>query len=207
LQYLIRFQNTGTRPADFIILRDTLPATVDIASLEVLGASHVYSWRLRDAGILEICFDGINLPDSSSNPEASQGFAAFRLRPLSTLALGDSVINSAGIYFDYNAPVITRAAVSVLTETSGLTQFSHLENLTFTLAPNPAASHSAVRLACSAEHSGGTVVVTDLLGQVQQKHVLAADYQQVNLKPLAKGVYVVQLQLGNKSGARLLVVD
>jgi hypothetical protein len=107
LYYTIRFQNTGTAAAEFVILRDTLLAGLNPASIQMIGASHPYTWRLHDANIFEVRFDTISLPDSTTNLEGSQGFVAFTLKPDRNLAVGDTVYNRAGIYFDYNAPIMT----------------------------------------------------------------------------------------------------
>jgi len=208
LQYLIRFQNTGTLPAEFVILRDTLPATVDLGSLEILGASHAFTWRLRDARILEIHFNQIHLPDSLSDPQGSQGFAAFRIRPSQGLQLGDSVINRAGIYFDYNPPVITPAAVTVLTNTSTIPTAPYsADTLNFNLLPNPAATQTPVMLSLSAEHPGGVLRLSDLNGRTLLRQAVPANLQSLRLPGLPGGWYVVEVQIGTGHGARLLLVE
>ena len=110
LRYVIRFQNTGNFPASFVIIRDTLPAGLNAASLQVTDASHPFSWRLSGEGMLEVRFDPIDLPDSISSEPASHGYVAFSVRAQPWLTDGDSVLNRAAIYFDYNPPVITNDA-------------------------------------------------------------------------------------------------
>jgi len=73
LRYTIRFQNTGTYPAERVRLVDTLDANLDLSTLSVLGASHPYSWQVKGGRVLEIVFDQIQLPDSSTNQAASHG--------------------------------------------------------------------------------------------------------------------------------------
>ncbi len=117
LYYTIRFQNTGNAAATFVILRDTLLAGLDPASLQVLGARHAYTWRLHGEHNFEVRFDGINLPDSTTDLEGSQGFVAFTLKPQRDLNVGDTVYNRAGIYFDCNAVVMTPWAKSAIVQT------------------------------------------------------------------------------------------
>ncbi|HRI60072.1 MAG TPA: SBBP repeat-containing protein, partial [Saprospiraceae bacterium] len=128
LRYVIRFQNTGNYPASFVTIVDTLPSGLDATTLNVFAASHPYSWRLYGERILEVQFDPIVLPDSVSNEPASHGFVAFTVKSKQPLAEGDSVSNRAGIYFDYNAPVITNYAVM---QVKTITSTSHVHSSGF----------------------------------------------------------------------------
>jgi uncharacterized repeat protein (TIGR01451 family) len=107
IEYLIRFQNTGTAPAKDVVIRDTLSPNLDPGSLRIGPASHPFSWYLSGEGLLEFRFEEINLPDSSSNEQASQGFVSFRISQKNNLPLGANIYNRAAIYFDFNDPVIT----------------------------------------------------------------------------------------------------
>ncbi len=138
LRYVIRFQNTGNFPADFVIIRDTLPLQLDASTLRVTDASHPYSWRLYGESILEVRFDPIFLPDSFSNEPASHGFVAFNIRTQPNLPDGDSVLNRAAIYFDYNDPVITndaRMAVEIDLDNDGFNNLSDCDDLNPAIHP------------------------------------------------------------------------
>ena len=58
-------------------------------------------------GVLVFNFDNIRLLDSFRNEQASHGFVKFRIKQKKDLPIGTKIENSAGIYFDFNAPVIT----------------------------------------------------------------------------------------------------
>lgn len=107
LEYTIRFQNTGNDTAYLVVLRDTLSDKMDVSRIELLGASHPYAFAQINDNILHISFENILLPDSATNPEASQGFFSFRIYPKADLPNGTKVHNQAAIYFDQNPPVIT----------------------------------------------------------------------------------------------------
>lgn len=107
LTYLIRFQNTGNDTAFNVTVRDTLSVGVNFSSLEMIAASHDYALSITDNNKLSWSFPNILLPDSTTNESKSHGFIAFRVKPVSSLALGDKVENTAHIYFDYNLPVTT----------------------------------------------------------------------------------------------------
>lgn len=113
VDYTIRYQNTGTDTAFNVVVTDTLSAQLQANSMEMISTSHntkttiignVISFEMRD----------IMLPHMSMNEPKSHGFIRFRIKPKSTLALGDSIKNKAAIYFDYNSPVITNNAITLI---------------------------------------------------------------------------------------------
>jgi hypothetical protein len=52
-------------------------------------------------------FEDILLPDDKTNEEASHGFIKFRIKPKSGMAENTVISNKAGIYFDFNPPIVT----------------------------------------------------------------------------------------------------
>lgn len=107
LEYLIRFQNTGTDTAFRVVIRDQISPYIDPASVQPGAASHAYTWSLSGTGELVFTFDPIALPDSGANLAASQGFVQFRIAQQPNLPQNTRFENRAAIYFDFNAPVIT----------------------------------------------------------------------------------------------------
>ena len=107
IDYTLRFQNTGTDTAFTVVITDTLPATLDPATLQWGPLSHSGTSSLTGAGVVTFTFSNILLPDSGSNEAASHGFASFRIRPVSGLPVGTTISNEANIFFDFNPPVIT----------------------------------------------------------------------------------------------------
>jgi uncharacterized repeat protein (TIGR01451 family) len=127
LNYVIRFQNTGTDTAFTVVVRDTLDAKIDWNSMQMITASHAYTLTVANGNTLTWQFKDILLPDSNVNEPASHGFIAYRIKPKSTLSIGDTVKNSASIYFDFNLPVSTNientVVVSLSTLPAKLSQF------------------------------------------------------------------------------------
>ncbi|MEO1262290.1 MAG: hypothetical protein AAFZ15_26020, partial [Bacteroidota bacterium] len=107
LEYLVRFQNTGTYPATFIEVLDTIEEFLDMRSFEMIAASHDYELSFPAENILKWRFDDINLPDSTSNEPESHGFILFSIETFPELNLSDIIKNRAAIYFDFNEPIIT----------------------------------------------------------------------------------------------------
>ena len=113
LKYIIRFQNTGTDTAFTVIVRDTLDDWLDLGTFEMLGASHDFELLVENGKELTWRFHNILLPDSNVNEVESHGAISYSIAPQPTVAVGDTIFNSASIYFDYNAPIITNSTQTV----------------------------------------------------------------------------------------------
>ncbi|MBL7828254.1 MAG: T9SS type A sorting domain-containing protein [Saprospiraceae bacterium] len=207
LTYTIRFQNTGTYPADFVVIRDTLPASLDLATLKVLASSHPCFWRIYGPRVLEFRFDPIHLPDSTSNEPASHGFVVFSAKPHEGLSLGDSVRNRVGIYFDYNDPVITNYATMHVLETVGAYDPAGVLPLDFQINPNPVASNGLVRVEFSESLSStADIRVLDMQGRTVHSVQLVKGEQRCVLPNLPPGSYFVQADAGGRTGMKLLII-
>ena len=112
--YTIRFQNTGNDTAFNVVIKDTLDAKLDSNSIEMLQASHAYQLAITDGKYLTWTFNNILLPDSNRNELASHGYIVYRIKPKSNLTVGDTIKNSASIYFDFNSPVKTNTHTTVI---------------------------------------------------------------------------------------------
>ena len=107
LTYTIRFQNTGTAPAQNIYIIDTLSTLLDWTSFTLLEASHPMQVVNLGNGILRFEFDQIWLPETTSNEPESHGQLTYRVRELTNNAIMSTIENTAYIYFDWNDPIIT----------------------------------------------------------------------------------------------------
>lgn len=117
LDYTIRFQNTGTDTAFNVLLIDRLSNQLDWPSMEILGTSHPLTNIFIEAdGELNFRYDHINLPDSGANMAGSNGYVRFRMRPLPGLPNLTEIHNTAEIYFDFNAPVVTNTTLTTLVD-------------------------------------------------------------------------------------------
>ncbi len=119
LEYLIRFQNTGSDTAYNIVVVDTLSEYLDISTIQWGINSHQYTIDVSGQGqpILEFTFNDINLPDSTTNEANSHGFVKFKIAPYDTLVNGTEIQNTADIYFDYNLPIRTNIAQIIISDT------------------------------------------------------------------------------------------
>lgn len=117
LEYTIHFQNTGTAPAQDVVLVDRLADELDPSSLQVLGYSHPpTSIDLETDRDVVIRFNGIQLPDSGTTFTGSQGFIRFAVNVVPGLAHTTTIENTANIFFDLNEPVITNTTLTTLVD-------------------------------------------------------------------------------------------
>jgi uncharacterized repeat protein (TIGR01451 family) len=114
LNYTINFQNTGTDTAFNVTVVDSLPLSLDKYSLQILGYSHPYSYEFKPGNVVAFHFNNLLLPDSNANEAASHGFIKFRINQTPGNVAGTLIKNSASIYFDYNAPVITNEVLNTI---------------------------------------------------------------------------------------------
>jgi uncharacterized repeat protein (TIGR01451 family) len=113
LQYTIRFQNLGNDTAYNVIIVDDLDNNLDLNTMVVLYASHDMITE-ASGDTVYFKFNNINLPDSMRSPLTSQGFVIFTIKPKSDLPEGTEINNTANIFFDFNAPVITNTILNTL---------------------------------------------------------------------------------------------
>jgi len=116
IEYIVHFQNTGTDTAFLVIVTDTLSALLNIATLKMGAASHRYTCQIEGEGVLKVYFNSIQLPDSTTNAAASNGFFKFTILPKNTLPDYTVIPNHAAIYFDYNIGVATNEVFHTIKE-------------------------------------------------------------------------------------------
>ncbi len=137
LEYIIRFQNTGTFPADIVRILDTLSRNFDLSTFKIIAASHAYHYTLSNKGVVEFTFKDIHLADSTNNEKESHGFIKYQITPKANLILGNELKNTASIFFDFNEPVTTnttRSKVKLITKTLDAMDISMSNVLIY---PNP----------------------------------------------------------------------
>ena len=204
LTYRVRFQNTGTFPATFVRIIDTLSNDLDIATLRIISSSHPMTWQLSENRILECLFDNINLPDSSSNEPGSHGFVLFSIQARPSLPVGTSIYNQAAIYFDFNVPVFTNFAQMLVKQTVG-TSSASLPHSGIRLVPNPAPN--VVRIFFDEKTEASALIrLFNTSGQlVLEKHAGAGtDSDTIDVSALPAGTYLVKIS-GRRASTALLV--
>lgn len=221
LEYLIRFQNTGNDTAFTVYILDTLSVHLNPETIEPGAASHPYELSMQTdkngKTALRWQFNNINLPDSSTNQVGSNGFVQFRIRPYDDLPLGTQVFNYAGIYFDFNPPIITNQTKTtydlitfrdstldgVVQVITGLMNQSYLSQETGAkLYPNP-----VTRGELTAEFSSrGSITLYNSLGQQVYRKTNMEGRQNIPLQ-LHPGIYIARIETAKGMAAQKIVVQ
>ena len=116
LNYIIRFQNTGTASAIDVKIKHDLDKNLDWGTFTPISSSHSNRIIVKDERYIEFDFENINLPDSTSNEKESHGYVAFRIKPKPAISIGEIIKAKASIFFDFNLPVITNEVSTIVVE-------------------------------------------------------------------------------------------
>lgn len=202
IEYTIVFSNSWTDTINRVVIRDTLSPHLDINSVEPGASSHPYDFEIYNQGIVKITLSEIQLqPVGSAEEASSSGFVKFRISQKPSNPLGTEITNSAAVYFDYQAPVITNE-VRYTVGCADYLQQGCLEIVNFVsekfpgveinVAPNPFFNRATIDI------EGITLdevdlVVYDLMGRVVRTEKHRASKFEVYRNNLPAGMYTFQI--------------
>lgn len=189
LHYMIRFQNTGTAPAENVVVKDLLPANLNVQTLRMISSSHAFTSRLTGSR-LEFIFEGINLPASTVDEIGSNGFVAFKIKPASSVVLGSTIENTASIYFDYNFPIITNTTSTTF---ENLLKTDNFDRTPFELYPNPA--KNVITISISSAITIQSIAIYNPLGQLVKTLTDAelVSSSSIDVSTLKTGTYFMEI--------------
>jgi len=198
LTYTVRFQNTGTAPAARVVIRDTIDSDLRFGSFTLIAASHPVIVELQAPEVV-FSFNNIQLPDSLSDPQGSQGFVTYRILPVPDLPYGTHIFNTADIYFDFNPPIRTNTTentIGMLSTENG-TALPAIQ-----LYPNPAAEY--FRLV-----SAGKIQSLEILNMQGQRvrYIQGWVPETISVSGLPAGLYFIRIQQAEGVQTRSLVIN
>lgn len=199
LHYTIRFQNIGNADAIKVRIETDLDAKLDPSTFVPIGSSHPYTVT-RENEHLVFKFENINLAGSQVNEAESHGFISYRIRPVSNIAVGQTISADANIYFDFN-PLVATNTVNTTVQTLGNNEFAQD---TFIVYPNPASGKVTLQMSTISESA--SVVVADVLGKTVLTHTMDATESNLDISSLRSGLYLITLSSEGKSVTKKLVV-
>ncbi len=190
--YTIHFQNTGSAAAINIHLQDTLDGNLDLNTFQLINYSH-YNTTWLNGNKLSFNFPNIQLPDSTSDFDGSQGFVQYRIKPLAGLGAGTLIHNRASIYFDYNAPVVTNTSVNEFMGTVSNGEL-RIDNGELVISPNPTTGKFQIS---DYRFQIRSVKVTDVVGKEVICHWSLVNGKEVmiDMSGYSKGIYFVRVEL------------
>lgn len=187
VHYLIRFENTGTYAAENIVVKDMIDLSkFDIPTLVQTSSSHLCTTKISEGNKVEFIFEKINLPFDDAN---NDGYIAFKIKTLPTLAVGDSFTNEARIYFDYNFPIITNKVSSTF-KTLGTSDFEFSKY--FNIFPNPV--KDVLNISTESSVKKQSMHIYNILGQLVITVPHAENYNEIDVSKLPKGNYILKIK-------------
>jgi len=190
LVYKIRFQNLGTYAARIVTLIDTLSEDLDWSTFHMESSSHPFAVSLVN-GVITWRNDHIELPDSTSDPEGSQGYVSFSILPRKGLSPYTVIENTADIQFDYNGYIrtnTTRIGISYNEEFTSLAQGI--------VYPNPSQDQVHILAIDEDQHplQLARIEVSDLNGRTKSIHEVQGDRFQLGVSKFSSGSYFIRIK-------------
>ncbi|TQD40516.1 BspA family leucine-rich repeat surface protein [Haloflavibacter putidus] len=193
LDYLIRFQNTGTASAINVRILDTLHPDLDYSTIKLISASADYRVEITNGNEVEFIFDDIYLPHADENEPESHGFVAYKIKPKAGVAIGDVITGDASIFFDFNAPIITNTVSTEFVDDLNTDSYS-LENLV-RIYPNPVTDLLNIETAENIQLK--SLKLYNLQGQELLQFPQST--KRINLSQLSAGMYILKVQTNQGS--------
>ncbi len=195
LEYMIRFQNTGTDTAFTVRIEDVLSDQFDISTLRPILASHDYKMTVDENRTLQFLFEDILLVDSFTNEPASHGFVKFAIQLDQDLAPSEEIFNQAAIFFDANDPIITN---NFKYSIFPIDYVLNIELKALRIHPNPAQDRLVLTTDMKGEKS---IIFTSIDGRkiLLPQHFKGEEIS-IDVQTVQKGVYFIQIE--NEYGER-----
>lgn len=184
VHYIIRFENTGTANAENIVVKDIIDTNkFTMSTLVPLSGSAPFVTRTTGTNQVEFMFENINLPFDDTN---NDGYVAFKIKTRPTLVAGNSFSNSANIYFDYNAPIVTNTFTTTI---QSLANTDYDFNTSFVLSPVPVKNLLTVKPKQNLIVNSFTIY--NSLGQLVQTYINPNEV--IDVSNLKTGTYFIKV--------------
>lgn len=195
LHYLIRFENTGTAPAQNIVIRDEIDETeYDPTSVQILDSSHKMMNAKVKGNRMEFFLPNVSL-DSGGH-----GNILLKVKSNENLSVESTVSHRVGIYFDYNLPVLTNDATTVFKTLS--VKENELDN-SIMIYPNPANKMLNIK----ADGIIRSVQLFDIQGRILMTQLLGENKVSIDVSRYAAGAYFVKISTDEGAKAEKLIIN
>ncbi len=125
----------------------------------------------------------------NQDEEGSQGYIAYKIKPKTSVGLGDVISNTASIYFDYNPAIITNTVTTTVVET--VLSSPLFETEAVTLYPNPTSGWLTI-------NSKAIIRKIEVFNQVGQQVLQSDTSSSIDLSALSQGVYFIRFVDSNE---------
>jgi hypothetical protein len=180
LHYNIRFENTGTAAAEFVVVKVEVNQTdFDMNSLQIMNSSDPVYARINQ-NIVEFIFQNIQLESGG------HGNILLKIKSKNNLQVGDEVNKKANIYFDYNFPILTNDAETVF---QSLNNPDFQNDASILVYPNP--TNGIVTVNCN--NSIKSIQLYDVQGRLLQTNLVNENETTIDVSTKSKGVYFLKI--------------
>ena len=211
LTYVVHFQNEGTYYAQNIVVIDSIDAHLNIQTLRPGYSDKSYTTSMTENGVVKFKFDNVNLPWKSAYGDMmSSGMFTYSIKLKKNLAPGTKIKNTAAIYFDYNAPVITNTTLNTIAAGNvSVKEIKAINSDDVIVYPNPTNAGFAVSIN-SPEKTESNISIIDISGRVVSNRSVTLQIGENTLQEstdhLQSGIYFFQLKNNDVLITKKLVV-
>lgn len=201
LHYMVNFENLGTFYAENVVVRlDIDDSKFDMNSLQLLNSSNPSSTRIVGHTV-EFILQDINLAAAAGSPPVGgHGDVLFKIKTKDNLAANDTVLQRAGIYFDYNFPVETNDAETTFAELSN--PISEFDN-SVKVYPNP--TNSFINI--SSEFGIESIQLYDIQGRILETHFETSTFTKIDISGKSNGIYFLKIKTDKGSKVEKVVKE
>jgi len=208
LEYLIRFQNTGTDTAFNVKVLNPVSPKLNVSSIDFIGSSHDIEINYNNSTRqFWFEFHNIYLPDSNVNEPASHGYIHYSIPVDQSLVVGDSILNKAYIYFDFNDPVETNTAKTTI-DLFVSSNESVINNSKVILFPNPTKGETTLEFYLQKS----SMVALDIFNPLGQKIKYVKENKAegkneiiISTSLFPKGTYFIRFSIDNEVVMKKLI--
>lgn len=191
MEYVVRFQNTGTDTAFNIVIKDELSPNFDITSLRPGASSHAYTYSIEDERTMVFTFENIMLPDSTIDLAGSNGFISYKVDQLLDNPDGTVLENTADIYFDFNAPITTNTTYHEIGSDFVMTSTFYDEEMdvqnSISIYPNP--STALITFELDQNYEDQFLEIYDITGQLVMTKAFDEEKIMLTKSEMGTGMY------------------
>jgi hypothetical protein len=145
-------------------------------------------------GILTVEFDPLSLPPSSVDEPGSHGYFKYSIKCKEAVTLGNSIENTAYIYFDFNPAIITNTVVTLVADPFP-TNVPEVAVSLLRVVPYPNPANDIIKLkVIGMDHPGNlTVKIFSSVGRLVLDEEINGREESINISALKAGMYFARV--------------
>jgi ribosomal protein L11 len=137
-------------------------------------------------------FNHLKLAPKQQNELKSMGYVKYGVKVKPTFNVGDKILNTAHIYFDFNAAIVTNTTSTMGVNYPLVINENQSKKLNFSVKPNPTKSELYIDNKNTNEEFSAELY--NIQGQLQIRKVNLKSNAFLSLQNLSSGVYILKVQ-------------